>query len=57
MTAPRASLSVPCSSVTLRTALALAYQALGQRAQADAALQELLTQDTAGGAYQIAVVN
>jgi TolB-like protein len=39
-----------------RTALALAYQALGQRAQADAALQELLVHDAAGGAYQIVVV-
>lgn len=39
-----------------RTALALAYQALGLRAQADAALQDLLAQDTLGGAYQIAEV-
>jgi adenylate cyclase len=39
-----------------RTALALAYQALGRREQADAALQDLLAHDTLGGAYQIAEV-
>ena len=39
-----------------RTALALAYQALGQREQADAALQDMLTQDAFGGAAQIAEV-
>ncbi|MFI4866382.1 MAG: TIR domain-containing protein [Steroidobacterales bacterium] len=39
-----------------RTALALAYQALGRREQADAALQDMLAQDRRGGAYQIAEV-
>jgi TolB-like protein len=39
-----------------RTALALAYQALGQREQADAALQDMLANDALGGAAQIAEV-
>jgi tetratricopeptide (TPR) repeat protein len=39
-----------------RTALALTYQALGRRAQADAALQNLLANDAFGGAFQIAEV-
>jgi TolB-like protein/Tfp pilus assembly protein PilF len=39
-----------------RAALALAYQALGRRMEADAALQDLLAQDTEDGPEQIAQV-
>jgi TolB-like protein len=39
-----------------RAGLALAYQALGRRAEADAALQDMVTQDARNWAYQIAQV-
>ena len=39
-----------------RASLALAFHALGRAAEADAALQQLLTQDSKAGPYQIAEV-
>ena len=39
-----------------RYAVALAYQALGRRGEADRALEELISEDSNGWAYQIAEV-